>query len=133
MSANELVAQVTPEDLERFGMIPELVGRLPVISTLDQLSVEDLAKILTEPKDALLKQYQVLFPYDDARSNSLTANPRCPTRQGPRNRSKGLRSIMESIMLDIMYELPERQPGQTYTITEQVVRGEKSLFGPEGA
>ncbi len=64
---NELVAQVTPEDLERFGMIPELVGRLPVISTLNQLSVEDLARILAEPKDALLKQYQVLFLHDGAR------------------------------------------------------------------
>ncbi|MHC5542953.1 ATP-dependent Clp protease ATP-binding subunit ClpX, partial [Singulisphaera rosea] len=67
MARNEIVAQVTPEDLERFGMIPELVGRLPVISTLDQLSIEDLAKILTEPKDALLKQYQLLFYHDKAK------------------------------------------------------------------
>src|SRR3954464_14002558 len=67
MERNELVAQVTPEDLERYGMIPELIGRLPVITTLNQLSVADLARILIEPKDALTKQYQVLFHLDGAK------------------------------------------------------------------
>ena len=67
LERNELVAQVTPEDLERYGMIPELIGRLPIIATLNQLSEEDLARILTEPKDALTKQYEVLFRYDGAR------------------------------------------------------------------
>ena len=67
------MAQVTPEDLERYGMIPELIGRLPVIATLNQLSEADLAQILTEPKDALTKQYEVLFHYDGAKLNSMTA------------------------------------------------------------
>ena len=84
---NELVAQVTPEDLERFGMIPELIGRLPIISTLNQLSEDDLARILTEPKDALIKQYQVLFHYDNASLNSPTRpserSPGWPRREGP--------------------------------------------------
>jgi ATP-dependent Clp protease ATP-binding subunit ClpX len=134
LERNELVAQVTPEDLERYGMIPELIGRLPIIATLNQLSEDDLARILTEPKDALTKQYEVLFHYDDAR---LDFND-CAIREIARRAkargtgARALRSIMESLMLDIMYDLPERQPGQTYTITEQVVRGEKSLFGPEG-
>src|SRR5262249_38030108 len=132
---NELVAQVTPEDLERFGMIPELIGRLPIIASLNQLSEEDLARILTEPRDALTKQYQVLFRYDDAR---LQFDDGAVREIAGRAKARGtgaraLRSIMESLMLDIMYDLPEHQPGQTYTITEPVVRGEKSLFGPDGA
>ncbi len=64
---DELMAQVTPEDLERYGMIPELIGRLPVIASLNQLTEDDLARILTEPKDALAKQYRVLFHYDGAK------------------------------------------------------------------
>ena len=130
MERNELVAQVTPEDLERFGMIPELVGRLPVISTLDQLSVDDLAKILTEPKDALLKQYQVLFHHDDAKLEFTTPAvleiARLAKARG--TGARALRSIMEGIMLDIMYELPDRAAGQTYLLNDRVVRGEESLF-----
>jgi ATP-dependent Clp protease ATP-binding subunit ClpX len=135
LERNELVAQVTPEDLERYGMIPELIGRLPIIATLNQLSEEDLARILTEPKDALTKQYEVLFHYDDARLKFHDCAIREIARRAKARGTgaRALRSIMESLMLDIMYDLPERQPGQTYTITEQVVRGEKSLFGPEGA
>jgi ATP-dependent Clp protease ATP-binding subunit ClpX len=116
-------------------MIPELIGRLPVIATLNQLSEEDLARILTEPRDALTKQYQVLFHYDDARlkfdDGAIREIARRAKARG--TGARALRSIMESLMLDIMYDLPERQPGQTYTITEEVVRGEKALFGPEGA
>jgi ATP-dependent Clp protease ATP-binding subunit ClpX len=135
MERNELVAQVTPEDLERFGMIPELIGRLPVISTLNQLSVADLERILTEPKDALVKQYQVLFHYDKAR---LHFTPEAIHEIALQAKARGtgaraLRSIMENLMLDIMYELPEREEGQTYTVTERVVRGEESLFNPAAA
>jgi ATP-dependent Clp protease ATP-binding subunit ClpX len=135
MERNELVAQVTPEDLERYGMIPELIGRLPVISTLNQLSVADLERILTEPKDALVKQYQVLFHYDKARliftreaihEIALQAKARGTG-------ARALRSIMENLMLDIMYELPERPEGQTYTVTERVARGEESLFNTAAA
>jgi ATP-dependent Clp protease ATP-binding subunit ClpX len=133
LERNELVAQVTPEDLERYGMIPELIGRLPIIATLNQLSEEDLARILTEPRDALTKQYEVLFRYDDARlkfhDDAIREIARRAKARG--TGARALRSIMESLMLDIMYDLPERQPGQTYTITEPVVRGETSLFGPE--
>ena len=131
---NELVAQVTPEDLERFGMIPELIGRLPVIATLNQLSEEDLARVLTEPKDALTKQYQVLFHYDGAK---LEFTPEASVEIARRAKARGtgaraLRSIMENLMLDIMFELPERQPGRTYTITEKIVTGEEKLFEPVG-
>jgi ATP-dependent Clp protease ATP-binding subunit ClpX len=135
LERNELVAQVTPEDLERFGMIPELIGRLPVISTLNQLSVADLERILTEPRDALIKQYQVLFHYDHARLN-FTPEAIYEIALQAKARGTGaraLRSIMENLMLDIMYELPERPEGQTYTVTERVVRGEEPLFSPQAA
>src|SRR4029453_5290467 len=104
LERNELVAQVTPEDLERFGMIPELVGRLPVISTLNQLSVADLARILTEPKDALLKQYQVLFHHDKARleftSEAVHEIARQPKARG--TGARALRAILEHLILAII-------------------------------
>ncbi len=132
---NRLVAQVTPEDLERYGMIPELIGRLPVISSLNQLSEEDLARVLTEPKDALTKQYQVLFHYDDAMLEFTTEGIHEIARQAKARGTgaRALRSIMETMMIDIMYDLPEREPGKTYTITDRVVRGEVSLFEPDAA
>jgi ATP-dependent Clp protease ATP-binding subunit ClpX len=130
---DELVAQVTPEDLERYGMIPELIGRLPVIATLNQLSEADLARILTEPKDALAKQYRVLFHYDHAKLEFTDSAIR---EIGKRAKARGtgaraLRSIMEGLMLEIMYDLPEREPGQTYVITEEVVKGKASVFVPK--
>ncbi|MCA1684544.1 MAG: ATP-dependent Clp protease ATP-binding subunit ClpX [Planctomycetia bacterium] len=132
---NQLVAQVTPEDLERYGMIPELIGRLPVISALNQLSEEDLARVLTEPKDALTKQYQVLFHYDAAGLEFTPEGIREIARQAKARGTgaRALRSIMENMMLDIMYELAEREAGKTYTITDKVVRGEASLFNPSAA
>ncbi len=127
---DELVAQVQPEDLERFGLIPELIGRLPVIASLNQLSVPDLARILVEPKNAVTKQYQVLFHLDDAKL-AFTGGAITEIAKRAKERktgARGLRSIMEKLMLDPMFTLPEREPGQTYTVTEEVVRGEKSLF-----
>jgi ATP-dependent Clp protease ATP-binding subunit ClpX len=129
LQRNEIVAQVTPEDLERFGMIPELIGRLPVISTLNELSVADLARILTEPRDALIKQYQVLFHYDGAKltftDQAVTEIARMAKARG--TGARALRSILENLMLDIMYDLPERPGGQTYLITDRVVRGEEPV------
>jgi ATP-dependent Clp protease ATP-binding subunit ClpX len=129
---NKVMEQVTPEDLERFGMIPELIGRLPVIATLNQLSEEDLARVLTEPKDALTKQYQVLFHYDGAGLDFTPEAVREIARQAKARGTgaRALRSIMENLMLDIMFELPEREPGRTYTISEKVVKGEEPLFQP---
>jgi ATP-dependent Clp protease ATP-binding subunit ClpX len=116
-------------------MIPELIGRLPVIATLNQLSEDDLARILTEPRDALTKQYEVLFHYDGAKLEFTDGAIREIARRAKARGTgaRALRSIMESLMLEIMYELPERQRGQTYTINEQVVRGEEQLFGPTAA
>ena len=127
---DELVAQVQPEDLERFGMIPELIGRLPVIATLNQLSEADLARILMEPLNALAKQYQVLFHLDGARLEfSDDAVREIAKRAKARGTgARALRSVMEQLMLDIMFELPERERGLSYCVTEAVVRGERSLF-----
>ena len=135
LERNELVAQVTPEDLERFGMIPELVGRLPVISTLNQLSVDDLSRILTEPKDALLKQYQLLFYHDKSR---LEFTPEAVREIARLAKARGtgaraLRSILENLMLEVMFELPERPEGHTYVIDDRVVRGEASALDQAAA
>ncbi|WP_315852141.1 ATP-dependent Clp protease ATP-binding subunit ClpX [Paludisphaera soli] len=132
LERNELVAQVTPEDLERYGMIPELIGRLPIIATLDQLSIADLARILREPKDALTKQYQVLFHLDGAKleftEGAIHAIAELAKARG--TGARALRSIMENLMLEVMYELPEREPGQIYAITDKIVRKEEKLFEP---
>lgn len=135
LERDELVAQVTPEDLERFGMIPELIGRLPVIATLNQLTEGDLERILTEPKDALVKQYQVLFHYDGAKLKFTDDAIREVARRAKARGTgaRALRSIMENLMLEIMFELPERQRDQTYTITDRIVRGEDHLFSQGAA
>jgi ATP-dependent Clp protease ATP-binding subunit ClpX len=129
---DELVAQVQPEDLERYGMIPELIGRLPVIATLNQLSEADLARILTEPRDALTRQYQVLFHLDGAKvqftEGAIQAIARKAKARG--TGARALRSIMEDLMLDIMYELPERPEGETYVIDEAVALKKRSVFEP---
>jgi ATP-dependent Clp protease ATP-binding subunit ClpX len=129
---DELVAQVQPEDLERYGMIPELIGRLPVIATLNQLSEADLARILTEPRDALTRQYQVLFHLDGAKvqftEDAIRAIARKAKARG--TGARALRSIMEDLMLDIMYELPERPEGENYVIDEAVALKKRSVFEP---
>ena len=132
---DNVVAQVTPEDLERYGMIPELIGRLPVITTLNQLSEDDLQRVLTEPKDALTKQYKVLFHYDGAELEfTRDALREIAIRAKARGTgARALRSIMENMMLEIMFELPEREPGKMYTITDKIVRGEEALFQPSAA
>ena len=127
---DQLMAQVTPEDLERFGMIPELIGRLPVIATLNQLSEDDLARILVEPRDALTKQYRVLFHYDGARLEFTDPAIREIAKRAKARGTgaRALRSVMEGLMLDVMFDLPERAPGQTYVIDDKVVRGEATVF-----
>ncbi|HET6352384.1 MAG TPA: ATP-dependent Clp protease ATP-binding subunit ClpX [Coriobacteriia bacterium] len=104
----ELLAQVLPEDLHRFGMIPEFVGRLPVITNVEELTEDDLVHILTEPKNALVKQYQRLFGLEDVKltftDEALRAISRHAIKRG--TGARGLRSICEHMLLDTMYELP---------------------------
>ncbi|BCW89480.1 ATP-dependent Clp protease ATP-binding subunit ClpX [Alphaproteobacteria bacterium SO-S41] len=124
-STGEIFREVEPEDLLKFGLIPEFVGRLPVIATLEDLSVDALVDILTKPKNALVKQYQRLFEMEDV---SLTfsddAVRQISTKALARKTgARGLRSIMEGILLDTMYDLPGLGGVQQVVINAEVVEG----------
>ena len=126
----EMLQLIEPSDLIKFGMIPEFVGRLPMIATLDDLTEDDLVTILTQPKNALVKQYQKLFEMEGA---ELEFHPAALKEVARRARerdtgARGLRSIVEEIMTDIMFELPDLDSKGKYTVTEKVVRGEQPLF-----
>jgi ATP-dependent Clp protease ATP-binding subunit ClpX len=130
MELGQLLVQVTSDDIMQFGMIPELVGRLPVISTLKPLDVEDLVRVLREPKNALCRQYHELFAME---GSVLEFTDEAVRRIAEKAHEKdtgarGLRSMVEDIMLDIMYELPEQPPGAKYVVTEEVVLGREKLF-----
>ena len=120
----KLLAQVQPHDLLKFGIIPELVGRLPVITSLQNLTKEDLIRILTEPKNALCKQYHKLLEYDNValsfESGALDAIAEKAIKR--QIGARGLRAIMESIMTKIMYEIPSDPTIQSVLITEDCVR-----------
>lgn len=119
----ELLAAVQPEDLLKFGLIPELVGRLPVIATMEELLEEDLVRILKEPKNALTKQYQKLFQFENIKlrftEGALTAIAKKALER--KSGARGLRSVMEQAMLDVMYDLPSKENVQECVISEQVI------------
>lgn len=119
----EMLASVRPEDLLKFGLIPELVGRLPVIATMQELEEEDLIRILTEPKNALTKQYQRLFELEDVRLRFTEGSLSAIAQKALKRKSgaRGLRSVMEEAMLDVMYDLPSKKNVQECVISEQVV------------
>jgi ATP-dependent Clp protease ATP-binding subunit ClpX len=124
---SELLVQVMPEDLLAYGLIPEFIGRLPVVSSVHQLQREDLVRILTEPKNALVKQYQRFFNYDDIElvftDDALwqIADRALERETGAR----GLRSIIEKALLDVMFELPSRRDVSKCVITKETI--EKDL------
>ncbi|MDI6816800.1 MAG: ATP-dependent Clp protease ATP-binding subunit ClpX [Actinomycetota bacterium] len=121
--AISVVGEVLPEDLLKFGMIPEFIGRLPVIATVSQLSEEDLIKILVEPKNALIKQYKKFFEYDGVElvftEGSLGAISKKAIVRG--TGARGLRAILEHVLLDVMYELPSRTNIKKCVITKEVI------------
>ena len=119
----EILRTVEPEDLIKFGLIPELIGRLPVIATLEELSTEALVKILIEPKNALVKQYQKLFSMENV---ELEIRPAAMTAIAKRalerkTGARGLRSILESVLLDTMYELPGMEDVSKVVIDENTI------------
>jgi ATP-dependent Clp protease ATP-binding subunit ClpX len=126
----EVLAQVQPEDLVEFGMIPEFVGRLPVCATLEPLDAETLINILTRPKNAIVKQYQKFFRMEGSELEftpgalELIAERALKRDTGAR----ALRAVCEEIMLDLMYKLPDAQQGVKYVIDEHVVEGKRHLF-----
>ncbi len=124
----ELLALIEPEDLIKFGMIPEFVGRLPMLATLDDLTEEDLVTILTQPKNALVKQYQKLFEMERVKLSFTKEALRAIAHEAMRRKAgaRGLRAIMENAMLDIQYDVPYRDSIKECKITEGVIlRGEE--------
>ena len=121
----ELLREVEPEDLLKFGMIPEFVGRLPVVATLEDLDESALIKVLTEPKNALVKQYQRLFELESVSlefsEDALAAIARKAMQR--KTGARGLRSIMDAVLLDIMFELPGMTGVESVVINREVVEG----------
>lgn len=122
-SIGKILAQVQPEDLLKFGLIPEFIGRLPVIATLDELDEDALVTILTKPKNALVKQYQKLFEFNHVKLEFTDEALRAVAKEAIKRKSgaRGLRSILENIMLDIMYEIPSKPNIKECIITEELV------------
>jgi ATP-dependent Clp protease ATP-binding subunit ClpX len=119
----ELFAQVQPEDLLRFGLIPEFIGRLPVLATLHELNDEALIDILTKPKNALVKQFQRLFEMDGVKLKFTKGALQAVAREALTRNSgaRGLRAILEAAMLDIMYDIPSRSGIKEVVINEDVI------------
>ena len=122
----ELLAQVLPEDLNKYGMIPEFVGRIPVVTALSELSEDDLVRILTEPRNALVKQYTKMFDFEDAQlvfePEALRAIAHEAVEHG--TGARGLRSICERVLQDVMYDLPEHEGASTVTVRASDITGE---------
>jgi len=126
----EMLAQVTSDDLIEFGMIPEFIGRLPILAPLDPLDEDALMKILTEPRNALVRQYQKLFEMEGA---EIEFEPGALLEIARKAKSRdtgarGLRSIVEELMTDIMFDLPELENKGKFVVTEAVARGQMKLF-----
>ncbi len=127
LSAEEIMHELAPEDLVRFGMIPEFIGRLPVVSVLDQLQIADLEKILLRTKNATVKQYSKLFAMDGARLRFTSDAIKAIAQKAIdlKTGARALRSIMEGLMLEVMYELPQRDDVVEVVIDAAVVAGRR--------
>lgn len=127
---SDMIRQVIPEDVIEYGMIPEMVGRLPVITTLSALDQDALVDILTKPKNALIKQYKKFFEMDEAELE-FTDDALIALAKKAMDRDTGaraLRSITEELMVDLMYQLPDEPRGIKYMITKNIVEGKDDLF-----
>ena len=128
---DEIMSKVQPEDLIKFGLIPEFIGRIPIVATLNELSLDALVRILTEPKNALIKQYKKLFELEHVKLKFTDAALLGVAEAALERKSgaRGLRAILESVMLDIMYEIPSSPGIQECVIGEEVItRGESPLL-----
>ncbi|MGD8525005.1 MAG: ATP-dependent Clp protease ATP-binding subunit ClpX, partial [Thioalkalispiraceae bacterium] len=136
-SVSEVLSDVEPEDLTRYGLIPEFVGRLPVLATLEELDEDALIQILTEPKNALTKQYQKMFEMEgcelEFREDALRAVAQ--KAMARKTGARGLRSILEHILLDTMYDLPSMENVEKVVIDESLINGDggEPLFIYEGS
>ena len=129
-NVGEVLISVEPEDLIQYGLIPEFVGRLPVVATLEELDETALVRILTEPKNALVKQYSRLFEMEDCelefREDSLHAIARKAMER--KTGARGLRTIMEQVLLDTMYDLPSMDDVSKVVVDESVIVGENDPY-----
>jgi ATP-dependent Clp protease ATP-binding subunit ClpX len=121
----DLFSKVEPEDLLQYGLIPEIIGRLPIVAALDQLDEPALVRILTEPKNALIKQYQKLLAFDKVKlkftDGALLAIAKKAFQQ--KTGARGLRAVLECIMLDLMYDIPSQTEVKEVLVTEEVIQG----------
>ncbi|GAB4192705.1 MAG: ATP-dependent Clp protease ATP-binding subunit ClpX [Wenzhouxiangellaceae bacterium] len=126
----QLLRDVEPEDLIRYGLIPEFVGRMPVVATLEELDEEALVRILTEPRNALVKQYRKMFDMEgcelEIRDDALHAIARKAMER--KTGARGLRTILENILLNSMYEIPSQQTISKIVVDEAVIRGEQDPY-----
>ncbi len=122
--SSELLAQVLPEDLVKFGLIPEFVGRLPVVATLEDLASEDLVKILGEPKNSLVRQYETMFDLEDVKLSFAEGSLEAVAEEALKRNvgARGLRIILEELMLDLMYRIPSESDIKEVVITTEMVQ-----------
>jgi len=123
-----ILTEVQPEDLLKFGLIPEFIGRLPVIATLEELSIDALVDILVRPRNALVKQYQKLFELEDVTLKFTDGALKAVAKEAVRRKSgaRGLRAILENVMLDIMYDIPSETNIQECIIGEEVIQNKNN-------
>ena len=131
----EMLSDVQPEDLIKFGLIPEFVGRLPVVGVLEDLDEFALIEILTRPKNAIVKQYQRLFEFENVRLKFSEDALRAVSRQAMARKvgARGLRMILEELMLDLMYHLPSQKKVKEFEVTQQMVEKHSASFVMEKA
>jgi ATP-dependent Clp protease ATP-binding subunit ClpX len=121
--SKSVLQRVTPEDLDKFGLIPEFIGRLPIIAVMDHLDEDDLVRILKEPKNSLVRQYQKLFKFEKVKLTFTDEALRAMARKAVERKTgaRGLRTLLETVMLDIMYEIPSQDHIREVVITEDVI------------
>jgi ATP-dependent Clp protease ATP-binding subunit ClpX len=126
---SEIIREVIPEDIIEYGMIPEMVGRLPVITALSALDEDALIEILTKPKNALIRQYQRFFEMEDAKLEFTEGALHALTEKALERDTgaRALRAITEELMVDLMYQLPEEAKPAKYVITRDIVEGKVQL------
>lgn len=128
IKTTNILKSLHPEDLIKYGLIPEFVGRLPIVATLDELDKKALKKILTEPKNALIKQYKKIFSFDDVELDFSDASIEEIAHIAIKRESgaRGLRAVLETVMLDLMYEIPSKEGIAKIKISGDVIRGKEN-------
>jgi len=131
LEQEDFLEKIQPEDLLKYGLIPEFVGRFSAVATLKELDIEALIKVMTEPKNALVKQYKKLFDFEDIKLKFTDGAVKAIAEKAVERKTgaRGLRAVMEETMLDIMFELPSQKEVEEVVINEEVVaKGEKPMM-----